>query len=259
MTRKAPNMAYVVFRGRKPGIYYTWPDCQAQVDGFPKGMQRGYKSVAEAEMAWAEWERKVSYKVASFSNSAPSDSENTSRPWSDPMHLTYWTESPALPPRSSKSAPASTLKRPANIIDLTNDLDGDESPAKRYKPQSTELQMSLERLPEKSVPVSPLEEKEVQLSEEQDKVLKMALRRDNIFLTGAAGCGKTVTLKAILRGLRKKRKQNNKTLQVQVIAPTGIAALPLDGKTTFSFAGVSWIETPFAPILGVSNFERLCM
>lgn len=60
-------------------------------------------------------------------------------------------------------------------------------------------------------------------------------------LTGAAGSGKTVTLKAILTALRKKKKKNSRkhNSQVHVVAPTGIAALPLDGKTTYSFAGVS--------------------
>jgi Cdc6-like AAA superfamily ATPase len=62
----------------------------------------------------------------------------------------------------------------------------------------------------------------------------MALRKNNIFLTGAAGCGKTVTLKEILARLNKKKKGGN----YQVVAPTGISALPLDGKTTYSFAGV---------------------
>lgn len=34
----------------------------------------------------------------------------------------------------------------------------------------------------------------------------------------------------------KRKKGGN----VQVVAPTGIAALPLGGKTTYSFAGVSY-------------------
>lgn len=59
----------------------------------------------------------------------------------------------------------------------------------------------------------------VVLTAEQNEVVKLAMRGENLFLTGAAGSGKTVTLKEIIRRLKKKKKT------VQVIAPTGIAAL----------------------------------
>lgn len=122
------------------------------------------------------------------------------------------------------------LKRSANFTDLTNDPEAAIS--KRYKPGDFHDE-KLENQPQSSIPPPLPEEEVIQLSGEQEKVFKMALHGDNIFLTGAAGCGKTVTLKAILKGLKRKG------LEVQVVAPTGIAALPLNGKTTFSFAGVS--------------------
>lgn len=79
------------------------------------------------------------------------------------------------------------------------------------------------------------EEARVELTPEQDKAVNLALRKNNIFLTGAAGSGKTTVLKEILRKFAKRKHCN-----VQVIAPTGIAALPLGGKTTYSFAGVGY-------------------
>lgn len=45
--------AYVVFKGRKPGIYDTWAECKAQVDGFSGPVFRGYASREEAEAAFA--------------------------------------------------------------------------------------------------------------------------------------------------------------------------------------------------------------
>ncbi len=45
--------AYVVFKGRKPGIYKTWAECKAQVDGFSGPVFRGYESMEEAEKAFA--------------------------------------------------------------------------------------------------------------------------------------------------------------------------------------------------------------
>jgi Cdc6-like AAA superfamily ATPase len=99
---------------------------------------------------------------------------------------------------------------------------------------TTEERFELRQL-DRQVRPTRTEEKQIELSPEQEKVVNMALRKNNIFLTGAAGCGKTVTLKEISRRLQKKKRGGN----VQVVAPTGIAALPLDGKTTYSFAGVS--------------------
>jgi ATP-dependent DNA helicase PIF1 len=78
----------------------------------------------------------------------------------------------------------------------------------------------------------------VKLTAEQNAVVRMALQGHNIFLTGAAGSGKTVTLLQIIASLERKYPNvSRKNPSVQVIAPTGIAALPLNGRTTYSFAG----------------------
>ncbi|RAL68744.1 hypothetical protein DID88_007439 [Monilinia fructigena] len=80
--------------------------------------------------------------------------------------------------------------------------------------------------------------KSVELTTEQDAVVKMAMSGDNIFLTGAAGSGKTVTLLQIIGKLKQKlHDDNSNTPKVQVAAPTGLAALPLNGRTTYSVAG----------------------
>lgn len=80
--------------------------------------------------------------------------------------------------------------------------------------------------------------KSIQLTAEQNAVVEMAMSGDNIFLTGAAGSGKTVTLLQIIERLKKKLNDHNpKSPKVQVAAPTGLAALPLNGRTTYSVAG----------------------
>ncbi|KXT04591.1 hypothetical protein AC578_8728 [Pseudocercospora eumusae] len=72
----------------------------------------------------------------------------------------------------------------------------------------------------------------VVLTAEQQKVVDAALRgRRSIFYTGAAGSGKSTVLIAIRRGLCAKGKR------VEVVAPTGRAALDVGGTTTWSFAG----------------------
>ena len=71
------------------------------------------------------------------------------------------------------------------------------------------------------------------LSAEQQAVLRAIRSGDNIFLTGSAGVGKSVTLRAIIRTLGELYGPEH----VAVCASTGIAAEPLGGSTLHSFAG----------------------
>lgn len=71
------------------------------------------------------------------------------------------------------------------------------------------------------------------LSAEQQAVLRAVRLGDNIFLTGSAGVGKSVTLRAIIRTLGELYGPEH----VAVCASTGIAAEPLGGSTLHSFAG----------------------
>lgn len=43
---------YVVWAGRKPGIFTTWAEAEAQVKGFSKARFRAFGSLAEAERAF---------------------------------------------------------------------------------------------------------------------------------------------------------------------------------------------------------------
>ena len=47
---------YAVRTGRTPGIYNSWDDCKAQVDGFPGATYKSFKTAAEAAeyMGWGE-------------------------------------------------------------------------------------------------------------------------------------------------------------------------------------------------------------
>jgi ribonuclease HI len=47
------NQAYVVWAGRKPGVYSTWAECEAQVKGFPEAKFKGFPTRAEAQAAFA--------------------------------------------------------------------------------------------------------------------------------------------------------------------------------------------------------------
>ena len=41
---------YVVKKGRHPGIYLNWPDCQQEVSGFPGAVYRSFTNEQEAQM-----------------------------------------------------------------------------------------------------------------------------------------------------------------------------------------------------------------
>ncbi|MEN9217414.1 MAG: ribonuclease H family protein [Gloeomargarita sp. DG_2_bins_126] len=43
--------AYVVWRGRRPGVYRTWADCWEQVQGFSGARYKSYPDLATAEQA----------------------------------------------------------------------------------------------------------------------------------------------------------------------------------------------------------------
>lgn len=50
---------YAVKVGKTPGIYNTWDDCKAQVEGFPGATYKSFKTAAEAAeyMGWNDCEK----------------------------------------------------------------------------------------------------------------------------------------------------------------------------------------------------------
>ncbi|KAK7503966.1 hypothetical protein BaRGS_00004698 [Batillaria attramentaria] len=83
---------YAVKRGRNPGVYHTWPECQAQVKGFCKPV---FKKFPTSEEAWAfvgtenmsgcddaseqSSQRGSSYSTYSSTPSKPESSQNRSK------------------------------------------------------------------------------------------------------------------------------------------------------------------------------------
>ena len=43
---------YVVWQGKKPGIYTSWKDCKAMIDGFAGAQYKSFLSFAEAKAAY---------------------------------------------------------------------------------------------------------------------------------------------------------------------------------------------------------------
>lgn len=69
------------------------------------------------------------------------------------------------------------------------------------------------------------------LCKEQQEVVDCIMAGHNVFYTGSAGCGKSTVLKTFVPLLRQQGKT------VKIVAPTGKAALDINGSTTWTFAG----------------------
>ncbi|KAJ0325745.1 hypothetical protein COL5a_007253 [Colletotrichum fioriniae] len=71
------------------------------------------------------------------------------------------------------------------------------------------------------------------LCNEQQEAMNLAMAGHNLFITGSGGCGKSVLVKALQTNFEAKHKD------VHLIAPTGLAALNINGRTAFNYAG--WV------------------
>lgn len=72
---------------------------------------------------------------------------------------------------------------------------------------------------------------EVKLGEEQAKLVELIMSGRNVFYTGSAGVGKSTVLRCFVSRMRQQGKQ------VDIVAPTGKAALEVDGYTFWMYAG----------------------
>ncbi|PBP18910.1 ATP-dependent DNA helicase PIF1 [Diplocarpon rosae] len=188
--------AYVVERGRVPGLCLTWGECDAQVKGFSHKNLKSYERLSDAEKAGENFQvaRAREAEIASLCRDVQIKSESND----STEHVNF---------KRRHSAPASDHETyPAT-----------EKP--RIRAAGTEEREGCENVTK------------VELSPEQEVVAALALKGHNIFLTGAGGCGKTVTIREIMARL------DGEGIRYEVVAPTGIAALPLGGKTAHSFMG----------------------
>jgi len=90
------------------------------------------------------------------------------------------------------------------------------------------------RMVDKDMDTSSDRIKREQLTVEQNTIADDVLSGKNVFLTGPAGTGKSFLFKYIIQELTKLYGESG----VAVCAPTGVAAINVNGRTIHSFAGV---------------------
>jgi ribonuclease HI len=58
---------YVVWVGRQPGIYRSWAECAAQVNGFPGARYKSFETESEAREAFRQdWQQHIGVKPSSL-------------------------------------------------------------------------------------------------------------------------------------------------------------------------------------------------
>ncbi|KIL42425.1 ribonuclease H [Gordoniibacillus kamchatkensis] len=73
---QAKSKYYVVWVGRQPGIYRTWPDCQEQTKGVPDAKYKSYETLQEAEKAYeAGWEKSLRFAAKAKAKAAAGGGE----------------------------------------------------------------------------------------------------------------------------------------------------------------------------------------
>lgn len=84
---------YVVWKGRKPGIFTTWNECKAQVDGFAGAKFKSFPTLGEAESAFGG-SASSSAKSASGSKSAFPKSSSANKSKTPPLSQQQITDMP---------------------------------------------------------------------------------------------------------------------------------------------------------------------
>ncbi|MFT8884403.1 MAG: ribonuclease H family protein [Liquorilactobacillus hordei] len=74
---------YVVSRGRKPGIYKTWSECQMQVQGYQQARFKGFNNLSEAKGWLDNPEQFVQKKTSQVNNKQRHLSEADIVLWTD--------------------------------------------------------------------------------------------------------------------------------------------------------------------------------
>ncbi|WP_434566813.1 ribonuclease H family protein [Vibrio chagasii] len=84
---------YVVWKGRKPGIFTTWNECKAQVDGFAGARYKSFPTLGEAESAFGG-SSSFTTKAASGSKSAFPKSSGVNKSKTPPLSQQQITDMP---------------------------------------------------------------------------------------------------------------------------------------------------------------------
>lgn len=203
---------YAVPGGHNPGVYNTWEEVEEQIRGFSGAKHKRFASEPEA---YAYLEEHVDIvQMALRRRNARSTGPYSTVPDAASSPYTHHES------RSHRaSSPSYNLS--AGVYD-SYDLTQFKYPSHHAALDGESAQRSTDVVVPEPEPV---------LSSEQQHVVDLILQGHNVFYTGSAGCGKSTILKAFVKQLQLQGKR------VKIVAPTNLAALNVNGQTTWNFAG----------------------
>ena len=137
-----------------------------------------------------------------------------------------------VPAKAKMEAPKIDKPKKLETLSKAKEASMAESPAISKVASETELPSGTEITSKPRKTSKPRQNRaEPELCEEQRALVDLILSGRNVFYTGSAGCGKSTVLKAFVKELKGLGKT------VNIIAPTGRAALDINGQTFWTYAG----------------------
>jgi ribonuclease HI len=74
---------YVVWEGRRPGVYTSWDECKRNIDGFPNAKYKSFTSKKEAEEAYQQHPARHIYKKAASAETVKTTQGKVGQPRGD--------------------------------------------------------------------------------------------------------------------------------------------------------------------------------
>ncbi|KAF3279212.1 hypothetical protein TWF132_012085 [Orbilia oligospora] len=236
--QKQKQRFYAVAKGTTTGVFdLPWDQVRLYVDGYPGAVYKAFSTRSEATNWWletykdeigAQTEPRVKRARPTTSNKSlftlePIRPKKTPRQDEDSRIMNCAVDF-ASPPPSSDGSFMSCLEEVEPELSMVRPSHSAVVPFEHISPPETSDEV-------KSLP-HILEEPAIPLTPEQDNILQAVLKGDNVFFTGPAGTGKSLVLAHI------KYKLSKDNLVYAVTAPTGIAAVLVQGVTINSFFGL---------------------
>jgi ATP-dependent DNA helicase PIF1 len=231
-----PKAFYAVVVGADAGVHTDFSKVLELTEGLPGTRFRGFNTRHEASAYFEE----AMQSGLSDGGAASPETGTASEPK---------VKAERVPPNSAAPCSAqSVLPRSLPDLPLAPELpkDGEAEDSDDEVEDVTEIMRArdLEELKKSSIDLSCYvdDEELVPLDEHQQAALDMVMKGQNVFITGVAGTGKSLLLKHIQMALKDR--------EFVVMAPTGIAAVNVNGCTLNSYCGIGMPKTK-------SDFEKM--
>jgi hypothetical protein len=239
--KKKNTKFYAVAKGHTPGIYTDWTTAEQQVRGYSFAVHQSFRTKGEAEDYIAQFTHK-GYGIPQHMRVETSPTTATAENYRGQSNH---SQAKRAAIHSSIRTNEVVAKNPASYSTGSNEDAFQFQPGSRHLPMiATERTYhpvagniapgrytysfdddSHEPLPNGGIKTEP------KLCEEQHNLVDLIMSGRNVFYTGSAGCGKSTVLKAFVKQLKQCGRN------VVIVAPTGKAALEINGSTYFTFAG----------------------